>query len=397
MKVELPQRDAWNAVYATGFGVAGLSAAEMLPVSLLTPMARGLGISEGMTGQALTTTAVAALVSSLLTAAVTRRLDRRTVLLWLSALQVASNLVVALAPSLLMLLVGRLLLGISVGGFWAMSAVLATRLVPAASVPKAFSIIFGGGSIATIAAAPLGSFLGGLIGWRDVFLLTGVLAGIALAWQIASLPAMPSSGRIRLSAPFRLLARPQVRLGVCGAALVFAGHFAFFTYLRPFLETVTHLSGGSVSIILLMFGIGNFAGTALAGAMVARNLRMTLALTPLLLGVLAIAMTVLGHSAALTLAAVMAWGFGFGTVPVAWTTWLTRTVPYETESGGGLIVASIQIAITAGASLGGFTVDHSGVVGTFGLSAAILIAAGLIIFLALRSKSAPHPTMAGSA
>ncbi|WP_163047201.1 MFS transporter, partial [Acinetobacter nosocomialis] len=82
-----------------------------------------------------------------------------------------SNLIVAFAGSLELLLLGRLLLGIAIGGFWAMSTATAMRLVPAAMVPKALAIIFSAVSIATVVAAPLGSYLGALIGWRNVFII----------------------------------------------------------------------------------------------------------------------------------------------------------------------------------------------------------------------------------
>lgn len=164
-------RPAWRAVYALALGVFGLIVAEFLPASLLTPMASSLGVSEGMAGQAVTATALIALVTGLLITSATRNIDRRWVLMFFSVLQIISSLIVAFAGSLEFLLLGRLLLGIAIGGFWAMSTATAMRLVPAAMVPKALAIIFSAVSIATVVAAPLGSYLGALIGWRNVFII----------------------------------------------------------------------------------------------------------------------------------------------------------------------------------------------------------------------------------
>ncbi|STT59896.1 putative inner membrane transport protein [Klebsiella pneumoniae] len=155
-------KPAWRAVYALALGVFGLIVAEFLPASLLTPMASSLGVSEGMAGQAVTATALVALVTGLLIATATRNIDRRWVLMFFSILQIVSSLMVAFADSLAFLLLGRLLLGIAIGGFWAMSTATAMRLVPAAHVPKALAIIFSAVSVATVVAAPLGSYLGEL-------------------------------------------------------------------------------------------------------------------------------------------------------------------------------------------------------------------------------------------
>ncbi len=127
-----PAKPAWRAVYALALGVFGLIVAEFLPASLLTPMASSLGVSEGMAGQAVTATALVALVTGLLIATATRNIDRRWVLMFFSVLQIVSSLMVAFADSLAFLLLGRLLLGIAIGGFWAMSTATAMRLVPVA-------------------------------------------------------------------------------------------------------------------------------------------------------------------------------------------------------------------------------------------------------------------------
>lgn len=160
---------AWMAVFSLAMGVFGLLTAEYLPASLLTPMAFDLGVSEALAGQSVAITAVAALFAGLLVPGLTRRVDRRIVLLGFTVLMIASNLLVALSSSLIILLVMRVLLGIALGGFWSMAAAVAMRLVPAKSVPRALSIIFSGIAIGTVVSVPLGSYLGGLCGWRSAF------------------------------------------------------------------------------------------------------------------------------------------------------------------------------------------------------------------------------------
>jgi DHA1 family purine ribonucleoside efflux pump-like MFS transporter len=382
------EKPAWGAVFSLSLGVFGLVTAEFLPASLLTPMASSLGVTEGLAGQAVTVTAAVAMVTSLLIAAITRNIDRRWVLVAFSVLLIASNLLVAFAPNLAVILVGRVLLGIAIGGFWTMSAATAMRLVPEAMVPRALSIMFSGVSLATIAAAPLGSYFGSLIGWRQVFLLAVALGVLALAWQLVTLPRMAPSGATRLRTLIDVLQRPGMGRGMIACILVFTGHFAFFTYLRPFLEGVTGVGVNGLSAILLGFGVANFLGTSLAGLVLERNLRLTLLSMPLLMGLIGFALVVLGREPFAHAALVSLWGMAFGAVPVAWSTWITRTVPDEAESGGGLIVAAVQLAITVGAAAGGVIFDANGAKGVFAGSALVLIVAALMISLSFRARPA---------
>ncbi len=377
-------KPAWRAVYALALGVFGLIVAEFLPASLLTPMAASLNVSEGMAGQAVTATALIALVTGLLITPATKNIDRRWVLMFFSVLQIISSLMVAFAPSLNVLLLGRLLLGIAIGGFWSMSTATAMRLVPAAMVPKALAIIFSAVSIATVVAAPLGSYLGGLIGWRNVFILCAAPSVVALFWQLWVLPSMRPQSVGSFATLFKVLARPGMLGGMFATILIFSGHFAFFTYLRPFLETVAQTSVEGVSLILLGFGVANFIGTSIAGYLLSRNLHLTLALVPFVMSFLALLMVIFGHMVLLDALLVAMWGFAFGLVPVGWSTWLATTIPDEAESAGGLLVASIQLAISAGAAGGGLVFDLNGASGVFMGSGILLLSAMVIVFARVR-------------
>ncbi|VTN09079.1 Purine ribonucleoside efflux pump nepI [Raoultella terrigena] len=309
--------------------------------------------------------------------------------MFFSVLQIISSMMVAFAPSLEFLLLGRLLLGIAIGGFWSMSTATAMRLVPAAFVPKALAIIFSAVSVATVVAAPLGSYLGGMIGWRNVFIICALPSLVALFWQLWVLPSMRPESAGSFATLFKVLRRPGMLGGMLATILIFSGHFAFFTYLRPFLETVAQASVEGVSLILLGFGLANFVGTSIAGHLLARSLRMTLALVPLVMSILALMMVTFGHLALLDGLMVAMWGFAFGLVPVGWSTWLATTVPDEAESAGGLLVASIQLAISAGAAGGGAVFDITGASGVFTGSGLLLLSAMVIVLVGVRVKPVP--------
>ncbi|WP_343552312.1 MFS transporter [Pantoea sp.] len=377
-------KPAWGAVFAMAFGVFGLITAEFLPVSLLTPIADSLSISEGQAGQTVTVTALVALLTSLVIGNVTRQLDRRVVMLGFTLLLIASALLVAFAENLPMILLARVLLGVAIGGFWTLSTAITMRLVPSDQVPRALSIVFSGISLATIIAAPLGSYLGGIIGWRNIFMLTAALGVLALLWQFFTLPAMPPVNKARSGGVLDLLRKSVMRWGMLAVIMMFTGHFAFFTYLRPFLEGSAQLNVNQLSLVLLAFGVANFFGTSLAGYLVTRSVSLTLTAMALVMSVTALLLVSFGDVSWLVAAGVALWGLAFGSMPTGWSTWISRAVPDDAESGGGLLVATIQLAITAGAAAGGWMFDLQGAGGVFLASGVLMLLAAITIFTRVR-------------
>ena len=226
-------------------------------------------------------------------------------------------------------------------------------------------------------AAPLGSFLGGLLGWRLVFGLAAGLGALSFMWQALTLPAMVPDQPAGLGILLRLLKRPHVTPGMLATLFVFMGYATFFTYLWPFLETVTGVNVNTLTTMLLGFGLANLAGTLLARHLLTRNLARTLTLMPLLMGGVVAGLVLFGRQPVVAAVLVAFWGTTFGVVQVGWPTWLTRTLPDEAESGGGLQVATTQLAITIGAAVGGLLFDLTGAVGVYvGSSAITLVAAG---------------------
>ena len=368
-------RGGWSAVFALTLCVATLIASEFMPVSLLTPIAADLRLSEGMAGQAISISGVFAVITSLAIGRVAH-IDRRTLLLGLTALMGVSGLLVALAPSALLFMSGRALIGVVIGGFWSLSAATVMRLVPGQDVPRALAVLNGGNALATMIAAPLGSYLGQFIGWRGAFFLVVPLALATFAWQWLSVPTMraPSGASAGV---LGVLSRPRAKAGLLGLALLFAGQFALFTYLRPFLEQVTHLSASALSLVLLLMGAAGLAGTGLIGRVIGKSLRRVLVVAPLLMAGTAVALLVAGASPLAIAILLMAWGLVATALPVAWWTWLARTLPEDTDAGGGLMVAVIQLAITLGAAGGGLLFDAGGYRATFVASAVLLTAAAI--------------------
>jgi predicted MFS family arabinose efflux permease len=364
-----------------------LVASEFMPVSLLTPVAADLQISEGQAGQGIAVSGAFALVTSLLIAPIAARIERKWLLSALTLLMILSGTVAAVAPSYLIFMVGRALIGVAIGGFWSLSAATAMRLVPEDKVPRALAIVNGGNALATVIAAPLGSFLGAIIGWRGAFFCIVPVAALALAWLLLSLPSMPNQAKRGGGNPFKLMTRAPVALGMLAVSTFFMGQFMLFTYLRPFLETVTQVGVSLLSLMLLAIGLAGLLGTFLIGAFLKKGLYRTLIVIPLLMAAIALALVGFGSSASVTAVLLGLWGLVATAAPVGWWTWLARTLPDDAEAGGGLMVAIVQLAIASGATVGGVLFDLSGYRATFETSAAVLVVAAVLTILAARAAA----------
>jgi predicted MFS family arabinose efflux permease len=376
----------WGAVFALSFGAFALVASEWLPVSLLTPIARDLSITEGQAGQGISVAGAFALLTSLFITSIAGRIDRKTILLAFTGLMIVSGIIVSAAPNYITFMAGRGLVGIAIGGFWSISAATAMRLVPLAKVPQAIAILNGGNALATVIAAPLGSFLGSVIGWRGAFFFIVPVAAIVFVWQLISLPSLKAVASDKPAPVFRLLLRPVVRLGMAAVGLFFMGQFALFTYLRPFLETVTQVDGTSLSLMLLLIGLAGFLGTTVVGAVIRTGLYRVLIVSPAIMAAISLCLVAFGQDKTLTAILLGLWGLFATSAPVAWWTWVSVTLPEDVEGGGGLMVGVVQLAVTSGAIIGGLLYDHLGYQATFAASVTMLLGS---FALALLTTKAP--------
>lgn len=376
----LKRQQMWSAVGSMTLCVAMLIASEFMPVSLLTPIASDLNASQGMAGQAISISGLFAVITSLLIAPVAGRYDRRTILLAMTGLLLTSLILIALAPNFALLMTARAFLGMAVGGFWALSTATVLQIVPAQLVPRALGMIYMGNSLATAFAAPIGAYLGAQLGWREVFWGLVPLVIVNLIWQMLILPVMPPKGSIPVSRVFGLLRQRHVGFGMLAIMFSFGGAFTTFTYLRPFLETQVGAGADQLSLLLLGLGAAGFLGTWAAGRLLEKDhLFALLRWLPIVMALATVGMLMLDSFLFAVALMMILWGAVNAAVPVCWSTWLAKMMSDEPESGGGLMVACIQLSIMLGGALGGVLLDHLSVVATFAGGTLLLLLSSLVI------------------
>lgn len=371
----------WSGVFSVTSCIFLLITSEFMPVSLLTPIAKDLAISEGMAGQGLTISGICAVIISLILPTIIGNIDRKILLLTMTAMMAFSGLIIAQATNYPVYMLGRALIGLVIGGFWSMSAAIAIRLAPQDKIPQALAIFNSGNALATTISAPLGSYMSALIGWRWAFFSLAPIAFVILAWQWVSLPKMPINKdnpvtKITLSQ----ILNPVVIMGLMACGLFFMGQFTLFTYIRPFLEKITQVNVNTLSFILLIIGISGFIGTLVINKILQYDLYVLLITIPLIMAIIAIMLIGIGHYPIYTTILLAIWGFVATAAPVGWWVWVAKTFPNNAETGGGFMVAIIQFSIAFGSIIGGIAFDDIHWQANLILSAMILIVASTLIF-----------------
>ncbi|HZZ12539.1 MAG TPA: MFS transporter [Paraburkholderia sp.] len=378
---------SWLAVVSVAIGSFAFVATEYMPVGLLPQIAAELGVTPGTAGLMVTTPGIMAAISAPLLLLAAGRINRRLILLLLAALLLASNVISALAPSFAVMLVGRALLGASLGGFWTVALGASGQLVRADQAARAGATIFMGITLATVIGVPLGTLIADFSSWRMSFLATAVLAAIALAAQAWLLPSLPPKAAMRLDDFRAMLSRSSVRRSLLMVGLLFGAHFAAYTYIAPFLERNASLGSSWITAVLLGFGIVGFVANFAVSAFVTRHLKASLlALGTLVLAAL-LALPSLQMSHVGVIAAVMVWGIAYGAIPLSLSMWMQLTSPERPEAGSSMFVSTVQIAIALGSLSGGAVVDHLGVASTMRFGA-LLAALSLLVIMSFGTRHA---------
>ncbi|WP_159281711.1 MFS transporter [Rahnella variigena] len=377
----------WLAVFSLACGTFALVNTEFLPIGLLSPIAQSLGVTEGHAGLAVMLPGLVAAISAPLIMLFARKMDRRNLLLLLSATVIVANGIAVMADSFNILLIGRIILGVGVGGFWSFAIPSGRRLVSEEQGARAISLITAGVAVGTVAGVPAGAFIGDLFGWRMAFTLNAVLALVFFVLQWLALPSLPAQQSIGLRAMLGVTKVAGIRYALIIGIFMAGGHFAAYTYLEPWLRFNLHLSASDISLLLMGYGVAGLVGTLTTEISVREfGVKRAFMLNMLLLSVSVLVLSLFQVPLALACALVILWGLAFGALPVCLNIWTYQASPALFETGSALLVCVFQTSLALGALFGGILADNSGVSSAFLLGGVLTLLAGITIFL-----SRPQP------
>ncbi len=376
-------KQQWMAILSVCVGAFALVTSEFLPVGVLNDVATDLGISAGHAGLMVTLPGIMAALAAPLLSVGIGAMDRRYLLISLTLLMIVANSVVAVASDFNLLLLGRALLGISIGGFWATAIGLSGRLAPkGVSVAQATSIIMFGVTLATVLGVPVGTWLSGLMGWRMTFLLTALLGLPVLLAQIFLLPRLNPEKAILVRDLPALFINPKSRVGLIAVLLIGLAHFAAYTYVAPFFKNSSGFDGPTIGSLLLLYGAAGVLGNFFAGFAANRSVRYTLLLVALMIGASTALFPLFATHMTGAVMLIALWGFAFGAFPTCASIWMFVVAPKDVERGMPLFIALFQVIIALGSFFGGQIVDQMGSAMLFSLATA-LVGCGFVTVLVL--------------
>jgi predicted MFS family arabinose efflux permease len=356
---------------------------ETLPAGLLPEIGSGLGVSPSFAGQMVTVYALGSLLAAIPLTIATQSWRRRTVLLLTIVGFLVFNSVTALSSNYWLTLVARFFAGVSAGLAWSLIAGYARRMVVPPLQGRALAVAMVGTPIALSLGVPLGTWLGGFMGWRMAFGLMSGMTVLLIAWVLIKVPDYPGQSSSQRMALREVFATPGVRSVLAVVFTWMLAHNILYTYVAPFVAEAG--LANDVDLVLLAFGVAALAGIWLTGRLVDRHLRSTVLASLATFAVVAVFLGLFSGSASAIYAGVFIWGLTFGGAAT-----LLQTALADSAGRGADVALSMNVvvwnsAIAGGGLLGGVLLEQWGV-STFPWVLLVL----LLISLGIASRARGH-------
>lgn len=369
------------ALFALTLSAFAIGTTEFVIVGLIPTIAEQLNVSLPSAGLLVSLYALGVAIGAPVLTALTGKLPRKWLLVGLMALFTVGNLLAWQAPGYESLIVARILTGLAHGVFFSVGSTIATGLVAKEKAASAIAIMFSGLTVALVTGVPLGTWIGQVFGWRETFLVVSLLGLVAMVGSLLLVPGnLPKGAASSVREQLSVLTKKPLLLVYAKTALGYGGAFTAFTFLAPILQQVSGFSAGAVSLILLVYGVSVAVGNIWGGKLADRMGPLP-ALKQLFAG-LAVVLLVLTFTAphpVLAVLTVLVWGaFAFGNVPglqVLVVKRAERHTPNAVDVASGLNIAAFNVGIALGSVVGGFVVEHLGLMHTPWIGALIVLLA----------------------
>lgn len=370
-----------------------MGCAEMLVVGMIDLIALDLAVPLSAAGALVTANALGLAVGGPLLTFLTTRFDRRQVLIAAASVFLIGNLLPALAADYPVFLVARVGIGAVQGLFIAAAMVTATSIVPPDRTGRAMAVVISGFATSSALGLPVGTLLGQSVGWRGSFTAVVIVAAVVLVALVVLLPSVPTEHDSHAVGQARHAFAPRVLAVLAVSFLTFAAMLSAITYLVPFLNEVTGLSGPLVTAYLLVYGVSTTLGSIAGGRFADANASRMLIIGAI--GVLfsLILMLVFGGNGWLAGLAVLGVGLlGMGTAPSIQHRVVTLSGP-GAPLAASLPASAVNAGIAFGSFAAGVAIDAGGIVFAVVTGIGIAVVA-IVVAWATSFLKAPVPASA---
>ncbi|MEK4436192.1 MULTISPECIES: MFS transporter [unclassified Paenibacillus] len=331
---------------------------EYILSGILDKVAGSFDVSLAAAGQLITIFSLVYAIFTPILMAVTASMDRRKLITIGLGIFVISNILAFTLPGYGLFVVARIIMAIGAGVVVVTALNIAAKIAPAGKQASAIATVVMGFTASLIVGVPLGRITADTLGWKSVFggiALLGILAMIILSFAI---PRIKGDAPIPLRQQLSLLKKPKVALGLSITFFWLGGYSIAYTYLSPYLLEVSGLGDKYLSGALLIFGIASMIGSKIGGFSTDRwGVHRTLSGGLALHIVMLILLSVVTHTLLGVMIVLLLWSFS------AWSSGPTQQyhlTTIEPEASGvmlGLNQSMMQLAMAAGAGVGGIAIE----------------------------------------
>lgn len=331
---------------------------EYILSGILDKVAGSFDVSLAAAGQLITIFSLVYAIFTPILMAVTASMDRRKLIIIGLGIFVISNILAFILPGYGLFVVARILMAIGAGVVVVTALNIAAKIAPAGKQASAIATVVMGFTASLIVGVPLGRITADTLGWKSVFggiALLGIIAMIILSFAI---PRIKGDAPIPLRQQLSLLKKPKVALGLSITFFWLGGYSIAYTYLSPYLLEVSGLGDKYLSGALLIFGIASMIGSKIGGFSTDRwGVHRTLSGGLVLHIVMLILLSVVTHTLLGIMIVLLLWSFS------AWSSGPTQQyhlTTIEPEASGvmlGLNQSMMQLAMAAGAGVGGIAIE----------------------------------------
>ena len=379
------RRVQYLRVFVLGFSAFIFNTTEFVPVGLLSDIAHSFSVSPAQVGWMLTVYAWIVALMSLPMMLLTRKLERKTLLIWLFSLFVVSHILSVVAWNFTVLLISRIGIAFAHAVFWSITASIAIRVAPQGKHTFALSVLATGTGLAMVLGVPAGRVIGQLFGWRTAFAFIAIVALIIMLALYRLLPNLPSLFSGSLSKVPEVL-RNRVLLGMyLFIFVVFSAHYTAYSYIEPFLSEIGLASGGFTTLILLLFGSAGIVGSILFSYFGEKANGLMMISSVVAMSCSMAALYFVAANTALLVASVLFWGASIMIIGLSMQIRVLNVDPTASDIIMSLYSGIINLGIGAGALIGGQIIYFVGLANV-GFTGALLGVCALAVVVMLLQR-----------
>ncbi|WP_439295125.1 sugar transporter [Lonepinella sp. BR2882] len=347
-------------VVAMAFAAFVFNTTEFVPVALLSDIANSFAMDVAETGLMITVYAWIVSLASLPLMLATAKLERRSLLLKVFVLFVASHVLSVLAWNYWVLLLARMGIAFAHAIFWSISVAMAMRIAPKGKQTQALGMIAMGSAMAMVLGLPIGRIIGQWLGWRATFAVLGVVAFTIMLILANLLPRLPSRNAGSLSSLPLLAKRPLLIATYIVVMLIVTAHFTAYSYIEPFVINISQLSGNIATAILLVFGVAGLVASLLFSRLY-RFFPLAFVIFALVVVTSSLfAFYLVSDQVVLLFIQIFVWGIGISAVSLGLQMRVLNFSPDATDVATSIFSGIYNIGIGAGALVGNQVMQHWG-------------------------------------